>query len=291
MKRVKLYIRAFFGFSRMETNGFLLLMPLTLVILFSEPIYRLCKSPEPVMVIDRTDSLLAWMANHEVVSLINRLDTIRFYSFNPNKISPDSLVALGLGDRIATRIEKYRAKGGQFRKKEDLARIFGMDSLWYQRASPWMKFPKAGKILAQLPRKQRLMLQDINLADTLQLQDVYGIGPALARRIVTFRDRLGGFLTMEQLKEVYGLDSIVVSRVKRQFEVKLNFIPRLINVQTASMDDLIRHPYISRRQASAIVAYRSQRHRIDSIGQLLQVKIVDESWLAKVRPYLVIPGY
>lgn len=243
------------------------------------------------MVMDRTDSLLAWMSQHKSVSLSHRLDTVRFYSFDPNKISSDSLVALGLGERVASRIGNYRAKGGHFRKKEDVAKIFGMDSLWYQRASQWMKFPKVEKILSQLPKKQRLMLQDINIADTLQLQDVYGIGPALARRIVTFRDRLGGFLTMDQLKEVYGLDSIVVLRVKRQFEVKLNFIPRLINVQTASMDDLIRHPYISRRQASAIVAYRSQHHGIDSIGQLLQVKVVDEPWLAKVRPYLIIPGH
>jgi DNA uptake protein ComE-like DNA-binding protein len=126
--------------------------------------------------------------------------------------------------------------------------------------------------------------EDINLADTIRLQDVYGIGPALARRIVTFRDRLGGFVSMEQLREVYGLDSVVVKRVMRQFEVKAGFEPRKINFREATIEDLILHPYISRRQAQAIIAYRSQ-HPLESLEQLRALPMLDEKWFSKMQPY------
>jgi len=273
----------------METNGFLILMPLTLIILFSRPIYNSFKEPESLAWIDRTDSLLAWMALHQAIPASNKYDSISFHSFDPNLVSPEGLVALGLDERTAGRIENYRSKGGRFRRKEDVAKIYGLDSGWYRKASPWMVFPKAEKMLVQQPRNRRIVRLDINSADTLQLQDVYGIGPALARRITTFRDRLGGFLAMDQLREVYGLDSVVVERVKKQFEVKPNFIPRLINLRHANVDEFAQHPYVSRRQAYAIVAYRSQHNGIDSVEQLLQIKSLDGPWLTKIRPYLALP--
>lgn len=272
----------------METNGFLILMPLTLIILFSEPIHRSLRKPQSLSWIDRTDSLLAWMASHQAIPPLNSYDSVLFYSFDPNQVTKESLVALGLDERTAQRIESYRSKGGRFRRKEDVAKIYGIDTAWYRKANAWMIFPMAERVLVQQPRNQRFIRMDINSADTLQLQDVYGIGPALARRIVTFRDRLGGFLAMDQLREVYGLDSIVVERVKKQFDVKPNFIPRLLNLQRATVEEFAHHPYVSRRQASAIVAYRSH-HGIDSVEQLLQIKSVDGPWLAKIRPYLALP--
>lgn len=287
MKRLRLYVRAFFGFSRMETNGFLILMPLVLILLFSEPVYRTLVDPEPLTGLDRTDSLLAWMASQERVKSPASLDSIVFHSFDPNQITREGLVALGLNDRTAERMVSYRSKGGRFRRKVDVGKIYGMDSSWLKHAGDWMKFPKEEIGAArQQPRKKRLVLEDINTTDTLRLQDVYGIGPALARRIVTFRDRLGGFVFMEQLRDVYGLDSVVVERVKRQFEVKPGFEPRMLNLQKATYDEIIQHPYISRRQAQAIVAYRKQHDGLDSLEQLVEIKVLDGKWLSKVRPYL-----
>lgn len=286
MKRIRLYVRAIFGFSRMETNGFLILMPLMLLVLFSEPIYNSMSDPEPIANLDKTDSLMAWLSSHRQAP--NRgYDSVEFHFFDPNEISREEFIRLGIDESTAERIVKYRSKGGRFRKKEDVARIYGMNVEWFQKATPWMTFSRTEKILTQLPRKQREIRLDINTADTLQLQDVYGIGPSLARRIVTFRDRLGGFVNMNQLREVYGLDSVVVERVKRQFRVQPNFSPRLINLHNATMEDLSSHPYISRRQASAIASYRSQ-HGLDSLTQLLQIKVLDEAWLSKLKPYVVI---
>ena len=95
---------------------------------------------------------------------------------------------------------------------------------------------------------------------------------------------------MDQLREVYGLDSTVVERVKRQFEVKMNFEPRRLNVNTVTLEELNRHPYISRRQAQAIFAYRAQHVPIDSLGQLAGIPLLDDTWRKKMKPYLVFPS-
>lgn len=288
MKRMQLYVRALFGFSRMETNGFLVLIPLTLLLLFSEPLYHAFQPDTPITGIDRTDSLLAWLERQQAPL---SHDSIFFQHFDPNTLSREGYVKFGLQDRIADRIARYREKGGRFRRKEDVAKIFGMDSSWYARAKVWMRIPPVeSPVKGRMVHTQRVTRSDINQADTTQLQDVYGIGPTLARRIVMFRDRLGGFVTMDQLREVYGLDSTVVDRVKRQFEVKMNFEPRRLNVNTVTLEELNRHPYVSRRQAQAIFAYRAQHAPIDSLGQLAGIPLLDDAWRKKMRPYLVFPS-
>lgn len=272
----------------METNGFLLFIPLVFLILFSEPAYRAWKGPPPVLDIDKTDSLLAWMAARQTVTEIKPKEPVAFHQFDPNHIARKELIELGLDSGIARRIIRYREKGGRFRRKEDLARIYGMDSVWFRTAANWMTFapqdplPSKAKSIQKSRKKE-----DINLADTLQLQDVYGIGPTLARRIATFRDRLGGFVSMEQLREVYGLDSAVVGRVKRQFEIAPGFEPRKINLLQATLEEISRHPYISRKQAQAILAYRAQ-HSLETPEQLLSLPQLDQHWLTKMRPYLLL---
>lgn len=288
MKRLQLYIRAFFGFSRMETNGFLILLPLVLIILFSEPMYRALVPPTPLGDLDRTDSLIAWMDEQEKIAARQRFDTIVFRFFDPNEITHEELIDLGLNEPIADRLIRYREKGGRFRNREAVEKIYGMDTAWYRRAQAWMKFPSDQPKIKPTFKLKAILRADLNTADTLQFQDVYGIGPALARRIIKFRDRLGGYITADQLRDVYGLDSAVIQRVMRQFEVKPGFEPRRINLATATIEELLQHPYVKRKQAHAIVAYRSQ-HGLASPEQLRNIPSLEESWITKIMPYLQAP--
>lgn len=288
MKKIRLFVRAFFGFSRMETNGFLILLPMIVLILFSDTIYQSFRNPPPLLVYDRTDSLLAWIYSRKPTEIV-ALDTVTFHRFDPNQLSGEGFQALGLRESLTRRIIRYREKGGKFRRPEDVQRIYGMDSAWFMKARSWMDFPRPEWVAnRQVVKQKRIIRSDINTADTLQLQDVYGIGPTLARRIVTFRDRLGGFVSMDQLREVYGLDSVVVERVKKQFSILLHFEPRKLDLNTARIEDFLRHPYINRRQAQAIVAYRSQHSRIDSTGQLRNIPTIDTTWTRKMKPYLFV---
>lgn len=273
----------------METNAFLLLIPLIFMMLFSEPVYHSFMESRPPLDIDRTDSLLAWIDARQLLVKAAKPDTLPIHAFDPNTASEEELVALHMTRPVASRIVRYREKGGRFYKKEDVLRIFGMDTGWYRKANPWMTIATnkaADKHFTARPKKPDRPREDINTADTLQLTEVYGIGPVLARRIVKFRDRLGGFITMSQVKEVYGLDSIVVKNLEKRFEVKDGFQPTQLAINEATLEDLLSHPYITRKQAQAIIAYRAQHGALDSLVQLQEVKLLDEVWLRKMKRYL-----
>lgn len=281
MRRLHLWVRAFFGFSRLETNGFLILLPLAFLLLFGESVYRAWLPPPMVPGIDKTDSLLAWLETHNRLTLPVK-DTFDIRPFDPNTITEKELIASGLDERVASRWIRYREKGGRFRSINDVGKIYGMDTAWFAVARRVMRIPPENRTAAQ---KKRMAREDINAADTLALMDVYGIGPALARRITLFRDRLGGFVSMDQLREVYGLDSAVVLRMVRQFEVRPGFQPATLDLSVLPFEEMNRHPYISRRQAQAIVAYRAQ-HGLNSPQELKNVKLLDSLWFARIAPYV-----
>jgi competence protein ComEA len=269
----------------METNGFLLLIPLVFALLFSEPVYRAWIGPPAIPNFDKTDSLLAWIELQNSIVMARRIDTTQFRHFNPNTITDKELIALGLPVHLSNRWIRYREKGGRFRTVADVEKIYGMDTAWFARARRWILIPVENRTPTRTNRK--VILEDINTADTLSLMDVYGIGPALARRITLFRNRLGGFVSMNQLSEVYGLDSAVVLRLRRQFEVRAEFEPIKLNLVAIDFDEMVIHPYISRKQAQAILRYRSQ-HGLTSAQELMNIKLLDSMWLVRLQPYLKV---
>ncbi|MDO4217967.1 MAG: helix-hairpin-helix domain-containing protein [Bacteroidales bacterium] len=134
------------------------------------------------------------------------------------------------------------------------------------------------------PSKKKLTF-DLNKADTLDLEQLYGIGPTLARRIVRYRERLGGFYSIEQLKEVYGLDVQLVERLSSQ--LTLSDTPlRTLNPNTATLNELKQHPYLDYYQAKAIVTFRQQGGKFHSSSDLLKIGLLDEATIRKIEPYL-----
>lgn len=134
------------------------------------------------------------------------------------------------------------------------------------------------------PSKKKLTF-DLNKADTIDLEQLYGIGPTLARRIVRYRERLGGFYSIEQLKEVYGLDVQLVERLSSQ--LTLSDTPlRTLNPNTATLNELKQHPYLDYYQAKAIVTFRQQGGKFHSSSDLLKIGLLDEATIRKIEPYL-----
>jgi competence protein ComEA len=280
----------------METNAFLILLPLILIVLFSEPIYRHWRSTQPVDFSKdarELDSIIAQLQWDTPESLVTnkKLALARLFFFDPNTVSQEEFIKLGLSATISSRIVHFREKGGRFRKKTDLQKIYGMDTAWFYQVKEWIRIPeKAAKpTFMSLTEKKHSLAErmDINKADSLQLVKVYGIGPALSRRIRTFRDKLGGFISMDQLNEVYGLDTAVVRQLRKRFFIEENFQPRKININTATRDELS-HPYIRWKEAQAILSFRLQHGRFTSLSQLNEIKILTKEWTEKVSPYLTV---
>ena len=134
-------------------------------------------------------------------------------------------------------------------------------------------------------RKSAHVMVELNSADSMDLVQLYNIGPAFAKRILKYRARLGGFVEKSQLWEVYGMDSVRYNDIAPYVSVNSDGI-ELIDINSASVDQLKRHPYLDYYQAKAIVRMREQAGLYSDICDLKKVAIIDNETYNKILPYL-----
>lgn len=295
MNRLRALIRSVFGFSRTETNGFLILLPLMALVIFSEPLYRwftFRHEEDFGATRHRLDSLVAtWEFDKPKDSIPATPGEKELFLFNPNTASAEELERLGFPKNIALRIQNYRAKGGKFLVKSDLAKIYGIDSGLYRQVLPFINLPESQPPARQTSSAEKILrgekkLFDLNVADTTQLKSIYGIGPVLSRRIVAYRERLGGFASFTQLQEVRGLDSTVVARITERAFIHPDFRCTQIRINQADEKTLAAHPYIRPKGARAIVTYRFQHGNFKSIDDLKKIEVLKATDLGKLGPYV-----
>ncbi|GAB2647276.1 helix-hairpin-helix domain-containing protein [Emticicia sediminis] len=234
------------------------------------------------------------------------------FNFDPNTASVEQFESLGLPKFIAERIEKYRSKGGKFRKKEDFAKIYGILPDTYERLEPYITLPSADDESLRTPQAEATNVEravaataqdktvenkiaspkinpkqpvrfDLNTGDTTDFMKIKGIGSGYAKRIIKFRDMLGGFVSAEQIKETYGLPPETIEELLKYGFVK-NGVKKL-NVNQLSISEF-RHPYLKYYQAKAIIAYRDQHGAFKNSEDLKQIKVLDEATIMKLLPYL-----
>jgi competence protein ComEA len=293
------WIRNAFGFSGREVNGFVILLPLALVIVLAQPLYHLWlidRHQDFAQERNTLDSLITLWGNETTDTA--KIAAPSLFAFDPNKASAEELRALGFSEILSTRMASYRQKGGQFRVKADLLKIYGLDSSFYFRLYTYITLPEKKKnertfrdrdSLVKNHRKPHIVNTfDLNLADTAQLKKVYGIGPVLALRIVRFREKLGGFVKREQLNEVYGLDSAVVKRLFEITFIAPGYNPEKMNMNVADEKKLSAHPYIKRSMAGAIVAYRFQHGNFIHVDDLRKLSLLKQEDIDKILPYLTV---
>jgi DNA uptake protein ComE-like DNA-binding protein len=220
------------------------------------------------------------------------------FTFDPNTATEADFKRLGLPERTVKSILHYREKGGQFRKKEDLEKIYTLDEADYARIADFARFPEpmasakpssggmAFTDRPHYPTKKPEGPVDINQASLEAWRSLPGIGEMRARQLVNYREKLGGFLSIDQVGEMIGFPDSVFQTIKPFLVIGSPGIKK-INLNSASIADLDAHPYISKRQAELIVAYREQHGAFASPEDIGKMRaIADKSWLAKVRPYL-----
>ncbi len=297
MNRIRSWVRAFFGFSRNETNAFLILLPLMFVIIFIVPAYKAYFTSQVKDYTREKKELDSLIVRWEKVEKHDSTTSpsIQLFTFNPNTATKKELVTLGFSPFIAGRLENYRSKGGKFKIKSDLLKLYGMDSSLYKILYTWIDLPveKPGKIVevkkeSESFKKTAKEKFDLNTADSLQLVSIYGIGGKLSARIIKYRNLLGGFISPDQLKEVYGLDTIVISELNKRSFIVETFQPNRLNINSATEKELAAHPYLKYTIAKAITAYRFQHGDFKSIDDLTNIAIIDKSTFEKIKPYIFI---
>lgn len=145
--------------------------------------------------------------------------------------------------------------------------------------------PEGSPPSSQVVAKNKPLLVDLNEADTLTLQMLHGIGPAFARRIVRYRERLGGFYRVEQLREVYGMTDDRYLPLLPHLTLQTDSLRR-IPVNHVTIKELMRHPYIDPYLARDIIRWRDQGHPYRSVDDLRLVATMDDSTLTRLAPYL-----
>jgi competence protein ComEA len=219
------------------------------------------------------------------------------FKFDPNSLPLNDWKRLGLSDRTIKTINNYRTKGGKFYKKEDVQKIWGLPAGFYERVEDYIEINLPQRAnhfqnnFAEAPRyekKERHISEvNVNSADTSAFIDLPGIGSKLAYRITAFRDKLGGFYSVEQIKETYGLSDSTFQIIKPYLKVDAGAVKKF-NINTATKDDLKVHPYIRWNLANIIVEYRNQHGKFTDLSDLKKIALIDEATYAKIAPYLAI---
>lgn len=229
------------------------------------------------------------------------------FAFDPNTADSTQLLRLGLQPWQVRNIYKYRAKGGIYRTPEDFARVYGLTRKQYNDMRPYIQIsddyapaadfvgssrpnfnetktdePKYNRDTVKFPVKiHEGQFVDIVIADTSQLKKVPGIGSYWARQIVKYRERLGGYVSTKQLLEIEAFPDEALKYLK----VESPHVEKL-NVNTLSLNQLRRHPYINFYQAREICDYRRLKGRITDLNQLSLLKDFPPEQIERLRPYV-----
>ena len=219
-----------------------------------------------------------------------------FY-FDPNTASENDWIKLGIRKRTAQTIQKYISKGGKFYRPQDIRKIYGLSEADVDRLIPYVTISKEKK---EYPANQnnfsesktfekKYVIQpvDINVADTSAFIALPGIGSVLSKRIISFRDKLGGFYAVNQVGETYNLPDSTFEKIKKYLVLNSNAIKK-ININLATVDEMKAHPYISFSIANAIFQYRQQHGNFNSVGDLKRIMTINDEFLNKVSAYLSV---
>lgn len=223
------------------------------------------------------------------------IPTGALFYFDPNTLNAEGWKKLGLRDRTAQTILNYRSKGGHFYKPEDVQKIWGLPQGFYERVKGYIQIAGTKKEPVSNPNffktpyekgSRKIAVVDVNSADTSALIRLPGIGSKLALRIVNFRDKLGGFYSVDQIGETYGLPDSTFQKLKPYFQA--HGVLKKLNLNTATKDELKTHPYVRWNLANAIVEYRSQHGPFKKLEELKNIMLIDDATFNKMAPYFMI---
>ena len=303
-------IKDHFSFSKGEKRGVFVL--LTIIVLFTASLHFI----KYLRVIEQTDfsefdeaiskfekELIQQKLNDSISSLTKNNITLpsEFFEFNPNEMEDSNWLKLGFAEWQVRTINNYKSKGGEFRIKSDVSKIFGISDTLYKLLYPYILLPEEieKKVFEknyanEFPKKnfdsfkkKDPVLVDINLCDTTQLQELKGIGSAYSKRIIKYRESLGGFVNINQLKEVYGITEEIFNQINPNLKISNTNINQ-IDINQVDEEQLKKHPYIGWKLAKPIIAYRKSHGKFATVSDIKKIHLITDEIYSKIAPYLKV---
>jgi hypothetical protein len=295
---VKSSLHSLFTFSKKERRAILLLIAL-IFIARSVPIWinKIWPSVFPKVYAEKIEELIEKEKNRSAQKLFTKKYAapdlhhtrrdLHPFPFDPNTLDEKGWLRLGVDSSAAQSIIKYLNKGGRFRHPDDLLKMYRLDTFSASRLIPFVRLPEAVSVTKNISASRRILNIEINTADSMQWMSLPGIGPVLSGRILSFRKKLGGFVSAMQLKEVYGMKDSVFLNILPLLKVDTSLVLS-IHINTAGLNALAAHPYIKYPAARAIMAYRNAHGPFRSLQDLVQILSLPPGWLEKAAPYLTL---
>ena len=283
-------IRKWFSFSKGERVAIITIMAVILVLILA-CLFRPARKSLSESTLHNLDSLLALRQaaieemQQKQAEKPQELAELHPFPFNPNILTEEEWLQMGLTDRQVRGIMNYRAKGGKFYSKSDVAKLYTISEEEYAQLEPFIVLPEVGgrpsnnktasKKTENQPvgeetkpkEKKAIPIVDLNTVDSTTLVELPQIGPYTAVRIIEFREKLGGFIDKEQLRDVKGMDDARFAAIQPYINLGAVEI-RKVDVNRADFKTLVHHPYLNYEQVKRIVNQREKRGMIKNWAQL-----------------------
>lgn len=224
------------------------------------------------------------------------------FPFDPNHADSLTLMRLGLPSWQIHNLLKYRRKGGVWRQPDDLSRLYGLSAEDFALLRPYIRISAAdrrrsvtryereyrGTPKGERPQYEPIeklaegSLVELNACDTTLLKQIPGIGSYYARKIIAYRERLGGFADLSQINEVEGLPP----GISRWFTLTSHPDLRRIRINHATFKELVRHPYLSYEQTKTIVNHIRQYGPLHGWRDLRLYKDFTDVDFRRLSPYV-----
>jgi DNA uptake protein ComE-like DNA-binding protein len=240
--------------------------------------------------------------------------TLEPFPFDPNALDREGWLSMGFTMRQVESIERYTTKGGRFRTKRDVAKLYSLRPGQFEQLEPFILLPdslpgrstrkpvtKKESYATERPEKAAqehprslpgktypsLRRVEVNSADSATLVALPGIGPAFARGIIKYRQQLGGYRDIDQLAEVHVLKDKpdALQRMRELLVVDTLLIMR-IPINTCTAEELAAHPYARWRIAKQLIAYRQQHGPFQRVEDIRGCHALEEEVFRKLAPYL-----
>jgi len=217
------------------------------------------------------------------------------FPFDPNTVSEEDLKRMGFATKIVSTILKFRARGS-FRKAADFGKIYGISESEFKQIEPFIQIAKKEKkdyvntskpkVVQATKKTYTPTTVDINKANVEEWQKIKGIGPTFAKRIVKFRDKLGGFGRIDQIGETYGLADSSFQKIRPFLTIEDKPELRQINVNTVNEKELKAHLYFDWKKATTLINYRTHHGDFKSIEDVKKILSFKADFIKKIEPYL-----
>lgn len=296
MKRIKEFAFQLFHFNKQERQGVFVLAIIIFLLFALRLLIPLIINKSALQIINPVEGKVEApvIAESNGIRFNKKTDYPKggeLFVFNPNEVSGEDLLRLGFSEKLAQTMLKFRSKGGTFRKAEDLKKLYGLSPALYEKLAPYILIPAKSSNRDSLNVEVKYhkaaatkALLDLNSADSVALVSLRGIGPAFSKRILKYRTMLGGFYSVEQIREVYGMTDSLYALIMPQIIADTAQIHK-IPINAVDVASLRKHLYFNYQVANAIINYRNKHGRLTK-KDIEDMGVFTEDKLKKILPYL-----